>query len=169
MSAENRDRVMGHGADNDGIEEYDNKLPDWWLGLLFFTILWAVGYTVDYHFVSKRSQTATYLAEVDRANARWPAVAAAATFDTSPFAIEAGRQIFAQNCVACHGAEMLGGIGPNLVDTLWIHGGSLPEIAATITNGVPEKGMLKWGPILGPDKISKVTAYIYTSGVRDGG
>ena len=51
MSRE-RDQMMGHSADNDGIEEYDNPLPDWWIGMFIFTILFAIGYTLEYHFIS---------------------------------------------------------------------------------------------------------------------
>ena len=64
--------------------------------------------------------------------------------------VAAGEAIFKANCVACHGADMKGGIGPNLLDTLWIHGGTPADIRHTITVGVPDKGMLTWGPILGP-------------------
>jgi cytochrome c oxidase cbb3-type subunit 3 len=167
-STAERDRVMGHAAENDGIEEYDNPLPDWWLGMFFFCILWAVGYAVDYHWLSDRSQAASYVAEMAAAEARWPAPAALAAADVSPAAIEAGRLIFQQNCVGCHGASLQGGIGPNLVDDTWIHGGTLPEIQATITDGVPDKGMLTWGPILGPEKIAQVAAFVHDSGPKDG-
>lgn len=161
------DRLMGHGADNDGIEEYDNPLPDWWLGLFFFTVLWAVGYGVDYHLVSGRSQAASYVAEVEAADRQWPAVTAVAA-EATPEVIQDGRAIFQQNCIACHGEHLEGGIGPNLIDETWIHGGTLAEIQTTIANGVPEKGMLNWGPILGPEKVSKVAAYVYATGLVDG-
>lgn len=163
-----RDQIMGHGADNDGIEEYDNALPDWWLGMLFFTILFAVGYSLDYHWISERSQEKAYLAEMEAAAQRWPAPSGPATVAVTPELVAAGKAVFAANCVGCHGKEMQGGIGPNLVDGTWIHGGTLPEIQETITNGVPEKGMLTWGPILGPEKISQVAAYVYESSHRDG-
>lgn len=161
-----RDRVLGHADEADGIEEYDNPLPDWWLGLFFFTIVWAIGYAVDYHAWSNRSQEASYVAELEAAGRRWPAPAATAAVDLSPAAVEAGRAVYAQNCVGCHGADLSGGIGPSLTDPTWIHGGSFEEIRATVTNGVPDKGMLTWGPILGPEKIAQVAAYVY---VQSGG
>ena len=65
-------RLMGHADEADGIEEYDNPLPDWWLGLFWITIIWAVGYTVHYHFIADRSQEAALAAEIAAADARWP-------------------------------------------------------------------------------------------------
>ncbi len=78
----------------------------------------------------------------------------------TPEAVAAGEAIYTTNCVACHGADLQGGIGPNLIDTEWIHGGTPEAILHTITDGVPEKGMLTWGPILGPEKVNQVTAYV---------
>ena len=56
--------------------------------------------------------------------------------------------------------ELKGGIGPSLVDDQWIHGGTPQEIYQTITNGVGAKGMPAWGPILGPEKVGELTAYV---------
>lgn len=158
-----RDQVLGHAAEADGIEEYDNPMPNWWLGLFYLTIVWAVGYAVHYHFIARRSQPAHLAAEMADADLRWPreaAAAQAATLVITPEAVEAGKVIYQANCVACHGADLKGGIGPNLLDTLWIHGGTPEAILATITHGVPEKGMLTWGPILGPEKVAQVAAYV---------
>lgn len=158
-----KDRVLGHAAEADGIEEYDNPLPNWWLGLFYLTIVWAVLYAVHYHFIAHRSQPAKLAAEMAEADKRWPqqaAAAAATTVNITPEAVAAGEAIFKANCVPCHGADMKGGIGPNLLDTVWIHGGKPEEILHTITVGVPEKGMLTWGPILGPQKVAEVAAYV---------
>lgn len=162
MSKKDLNQVMGHAAESDGIEEYDNPMPNWWLGLFYLTIVWAVIYGVHYHFVAHRSEVKALAAEIEDANRRWPREAAAvtATVDLSESNVEAGETIFKANCVACHGADMKGGIGPNLLDTTWIHGGKPEEILHTITVGVPEKGMLTWGPILGASKVAQVAAYV---------
>lgn len=158
-----RDQVLGHAAESDGIEEYDNPLPDWWLGMFYLCIVWALGYTVYYHFIAHRSQPGSLAAEMAAAEQRWPRqaqAAGAATLAITPEAVVAGEAIFKANCVACHGADMKGGIGPNLLDSVWIHGGRPEEILHTITVGVPEKGMLTWGPILGAEKVAEVAAYV---------
>lgn len=159
------DRILGHGADNDGIEEYDNPLPTWWLGLFYFTIAWGVLYAIDYHFVSNRSQAGEYDAEVAATLAAMPQrpQAAAVEAPTATLA-DAGKIIFETNCVACHGADLHGGVGPNLTDAEWIHGGSFADIQKTITDGVPAKGMITWGPILGAEKIAQVSAYVHGAG-----
>lgn len=161
-------QIMGHAADNDGIEEYDNPLPDWWVGLFVLTIIGGVIYAVNYHFISHDSQKKYYEAEMAAAEAMWPTPKGAQVAALTPDILQEGSEIFQANCAACHGADMHGKIGPNLTDDAWIHGGTQEEIQTTITNGVPAKGMVTWGPILGPDKIQKVAAFVYNSGPKLG-
>lgn len=163
MSKE-RDQLLGHGDDNDGIDEYDNPLPGWWLGMFVVCIIWGVGYAIDYHFISHRSQAAQYDAEMAAAEKRWPQKdldTVAAEVVATPEAVAAGKEIYVTNCASCHGQEMEGGIGPSLVDDEWIHGAELKDIVKVVTEGVPEKGMITWGPILGPEKVAAVSAYVH--------
>lgn len=154
-------QVLGHGDEADGIEEYDNPLPDWWLGLFFFTIVWAVGYTVHYHMIADRSQEKALAAEVAAAEIRWPETSEGTVeFVMSDEAVAAGEAVYQANCLMCHGADMEGGIGPSFLDEEWLHGSTSDDIIRVITEGVPEKGMLSWGPILGPEPINQVTAYV---------
>jgi len=160
-----RDRVLGHEDEADGIQEYDNPLPDWWLGLFWITIIWAVGYLVYYHFIAHMSPQVALAQELTQAEERWPQEAEAEAELTVPLtaeAVAAGEQIFKTNCTACHGADMRGGIGPSLLDDEWLHGGSEREILTTITDGVISKGMISWGPILGPEAVREVAAYVIT-------
>ena len=154
------DRILGHGAESDGIEEYDNPMPNWWVGMFYLTIIWAVAYVAYYHFIGRESYVKSLAAQVAEAEARWPKSSQPATVEETPAAIEAGEAVYQANCVACHGAELQGGIGPNLVDSTWIHGSKPEEVVATITNGVAARGMPTWGPILGNEKIGQVAAYI---------
>lgn len=167
MSKKERDVVLGHEDEADGIQEYDNPLPDWWVGLFWVTIIWSIGYLVHYHFIADRSPQAALAQEIAEAEERWPeglGAASAATFESSDEAIAAGLQVYQTNCVACHGVNLEGGIGPNLVDSEWIHGGTTEDIIGVVNNGVIEKGMLAWGPILGAEAVNNVTAYVISMG-----
>lgn len=163
MSRNEMDKVLGHADEADGIEEYDNPLPTWWLGLFVVTVIFGVFYAVDYHFVSHRSIAGDYNTEVADALTRWPP-AQGMILPESPEVLAAGKEIFQTNCAACHGADMHGGIGPNLTDATWIHGGAIGDITTTITNGVAEKGMPTWGPVLGAERVAKVAAFVHASG-----
>jgi cytochrome c oxidase cbb3-type subunit 3 len=166
MSKKETNRLLGHADEADGIEEYDNPLPDWWLGMLWLTIAWAIGYGIHYHFIGHRSQPKALAAEIAEAQVLWPAAKGGAQVVMTPEAIEKGRAIFMANCTGCHGKNLEGGIGPNLKDATWIHGGSPAEVVKTITEGVPAKGMLTWGPILGPEKINLVAAFVLSQGEK---
>ena len=155
------DRLMGHAHEADGIEEYDNPLPDWWVGLFWLCIIWAVGYTVHYHFIAGHSQEARLEAEMAAAAQMWPQMAASqVTFSLTPEAIDAGEGVYGTYCFVCHGANLEGGIGPGFLDDDWTHGGTPEEVIHIIVEGVPEKGMAPWGPILRGDQINQVAAFI---------
>ena len=160
-------RLLGHSDEADGIEEYDNPLPDWWLGLFWLTIVWAIGYTIHYHFIADKSFETALAAEMSAAEARWPAQAEAeeatgAAFTVTAEASAAGEAIYMRNCVACHSPTLEGGIGPSFVDDEWIHGGQAEDILNIIRVGVPAVGMVPWQGILSPEEINQVAAYIIT-------
>lgn len=164
-------RDLDTGHDYDGIREYDNRLPNWWLWTLIVSIVFGYGYWMYFHtFGTGMSSHQAYLAELEVADAAAAARAAArgALTDDELLAlahdeagVAAGRAIFQQYCVACHGPEAGGLIGPNLTDNAWIHGGGKPTaILQTVTGGVAAKGMPSWGPVLGPDKVEKVVSFV---------
>jgi len=76
--------------------------------------------------------------------------------------IDKGKSIYATNCVACHGANGEGLIGPNFCDTNWIHGGAIEDLVRIINVGVPAKGMIPWDKTLTPEQILQVSSYILT-------
>jgi cytochrome c oxidase cbb3-type subunit 3 len=160
-------RLLGHADEADGIDEYDNPLPDWWVGLFWLTIVWAIGYGVHYHFIANRSFEQALADEMAAAEVRWPAEAAAAAaaaaaenFTVTPDLVSAGEQVYNTQCLACHAANLEGLIGPSFVDDEWIHGGTVSDILRIIREGVPEKGMVPWGPILSAQQINEVAAFI---------
>ena len=166
MSNDDRDRLMTHGYD--GIREYDNPLPGWWVWIFWATIVFSLGYWAWYQIGPGPSVVAVYEAEMREAAARAPAAPAPGTVgDQSLVALQKnagalakGKEIFVGRCVPCHGDRGQGIVGPNLTDDYWLHGGRPSEIYHTITEGVPEKGMVPWKSMLSPEEIAAVTAYV---------
>jgi cytochrome c oxidase cbb3-type subunit 3 len=76
--------------------------------------------------------------------------------------VERGKALFAQTCVACHGAEGKGNpaLGaPNLTDKTWLHGAAEPVIIETITKGRTNQ-MPAHKDLLAPAKIHLLTGYV---------
>lgn len=74
----------------------------------------------------------------------------------------AGKPLFA-TCAACHGADGKGNqaLGaPNLTDHVWLYGGSVADIEATL-NGGRQGQMPAWSPRLSDDQIHVLAAYVY--------
>ncbi len=166
-----KDELLDH--DFDGIQELDNELPPWWLMLFYITIIWSVVYLLYYHVLGiGPSSIEEYQQEMARAEKLYGSqqsggeAAAIPEEELKPLtdqaSLEAGKAIFQKNCVACHGPDGGGGIGPNLTDEYWIHGGSFKDIVHTITVGVPQKGMVPWGPVLKKDEILQVASYVWS-------
>lgn len=169
MSEHKPDELRGHVYD--GIEEYDNKLPNWWLFILYGSIVFAVGYWLVFHtFSIVDLPGARYDKEMVKASEEQLArMAKQGLTDESlalmaaiPAQVEEGRQLFTTYCVVCHADRGQGLVGPNLTDGFWIHGGRPLDIHKTVTDGVPSKGMAAWGRQLGPTRVQKVVAYVLT-------
>ncbi|KMO29048.1 cytochrome-c oxidase, cbb3-type subunit III [Methylobacterium aquaticum] len=146
------------GHEWDGIAEYNNPLPRWWLYSLYATIVWAFGYWIAFPawpLVSDHtrgllgySSRASVLADVAATKAARAALGQEklATADLTaieadptllPLALATGKAAFGDNCAACHGTAATGRTGyPNLQDDDWLWGGSLDAIAQTIRVGI---------------------------------
>jgi cytochrome c oxidase cbb3-type subunit 3 len=151
----------------DGIQEYDKRLPNWWLFTLYGTIIFSLGYWSLYHHWHAAPEPGDAVTEQIKQDALLAAKNAGTVDDEQMWAmskdstvVAAGRATFTTTCVACHGEHLEGKIGPTLIKEVWLHGGKPTEIIHTITNGVPVKGMPTWGPVLGRNKIIEVAAFI---------
>lgn len=162
----------------DGIQEYDKRLPNWWLLTLYGAIVFWVGYWFYYHRAHiGLSQTAALQQELARIEAAKLAStkelddASLWKMSRNAVFVDAGRQTFNTTCASCHKESMRGvdegGIGANLVDKDWIHGGRPTQIYNTVTHGVLVKGMPAWGPVIGPKRVSEVVAYILSHHEED--
>ena len=53
-------------------------------------------------------------------------------------AIDAGDKTYHRVCIACHGANMEGGVGPKLSDAEWLHAPAAEShLAKLVMNGIP--------------------------------
>ncbi len=151
--------VKTTGHQWDGIEEWDNPMPRWWVWTFYATIVWGIGYSIAYpawplvtratpgllgH--STRADVAAEIARFDAANAEVKAqlvsadlTAIAADPNLSAFAERAGAAVFRTNCATCHGSGAAGFEGkgyPNLLDDDWLWGGTMEDIHLTVTHGI---------------------------------
>lgn len=151
----------------DGIREYDQRLPNWWLYTLYGAMIFWLCYWSYFEWFRIAPEGPQ---QVERAMTKIEAIrlASAPTVDDAslwkmsrnPVFVDAGRATFNSTCASCHTEKLTGAIGPNLIDHLWIHGGRPTEVYTTVTQGVLAKGMPTWGPVLGPKKIGEVVAYV---------
>jgi len=167
-----KDKLMDH--EYDGIRELDNYMPTWWLWLFYVTIAIAVVYLFYYEISGwGMDQHEQYQAEVAAAQEMYGSPEEEAKADeqyqwtllTQEQAVNEGEKLFlkqSQLCYTCHGKNAQGMVGPNLTDEWWLHGCSPEEIANSIKNGFPNKGMMPYGggPKLSNEEVEKMVAYI---------
>lgn len=157
---------------HDGIIELDNPTPPWFMYLFYSTILFGVIYLINYHIIQdgniQETEYKTDMAKAEKERANYLKKFAKSINEnnvvlaTSKKDLLEGSNIYKTNCVACHGNLGQGGVGPNLTDRFWIHGASIKDLFKTITNGVPEKGMIAWNKTINPLQIQQVASYILT-------
>lgn len=151
--------TTGHSWD--GIKEFNNPLPRWWLWTFYATIVWGIAYTVMYpawplvngatpgvlgfstranvaediqRFADMNADIRTRLTEVDLA-----AITPDANPDLYNYAIQGGAATFATFCSQCHGSGAAGVQAsgyPNLLDDDWLWGGTIEDIHLTISHGI---------------------------------
>jgi len=151
----------------DGIQEYDKRLPNWWLLTFYITIVFWVAYWLYMQqsglAVGDGKQIDAHMAHVEAVK-----LAANASLDDpslwrmsrNAVFVESGKAVFNGTCASCHNVNLTGGIGANLVDAVWIHGSKPTDLLKVVNEGVLIKGMPAWGPILGTKKVSEAIAYI---------
>jgi len=147
--------TTGHSWD--GIEEYNNPLPRWWLWSFYATIIWGIGYVIAYPAwpmisgatpgllgYSTRAEVAADIQAVNDANAAIEGRLASADITTvsadpalQSYASNAGAAVFRTNCSQCHGSGAAGAKGyPNLLDDDWLWGGDIESIQYTVRHGI---------------------------------
>jgi len=156
----------------DGIHELDNNLPPWWKYGFYLTIIWSVCYLFYYDVLKigpsqeqeYQNEYAVQMEEVEEYKKGRAADVDETTVVYLPeeARLQNGKAIFDQNCVACHQADGGGGVGPNLTDEYWIHGGGIKNVFSLVKYGNVAKGMISWKTQLSPVEIQDVSTYIWS-------
>ncbi|MFT6271876.1 MAG: cytochrome c oxidase cbb3-type subunit 3 [Dinoroseobacter sp.] len=179
--------TTGHSWE--GIEEFNNPLPRWWLWTFYATIIWAIGYTIAYPAwplltqatpgllgYSTRGEVQEDIDAVIAANADIEMRLASAELTSisddpalQSFATNAGGAVFRTWCAQCHGSGAAGAKGyPNLLDDDWLWGGTIEEIHYTISHGIRNdvdfdshwSQMPAFGELLTDDEIGAVVQHV---------
>tara|TARA_R110002096_G_scaffold22070_10_gene71254 strand:- start:701 stop:1267 length:567 start_codon:yes stop_codon:yes gene_type:complete len=176
----NNDSIVLREHVFDGIQEYDQKLPNWWLFTLYITIAWFVIAWVAYYQLplnypddfekleaqisiidqKKADELEKLMADLDNE--------AFANLSHDPTYTDPGKAIYEAKCAACHGLDLsskLNGIqlpGVPLNDTEWKYGSQPLEIWKTVRDGSPDitKGMIPWKTQLTGAEIVQVVSYV---------
>ncbi len=184
--------TTGHVWDGD-LKELNTPLPSWWMWVLWISIVWAIAYSFVYqHWFIGTKVLPTYSdwtsrGEVHKAldaaqiamGPQFAKLEKATLADLrsdaalSKFAEKAGKAVYGDNCVACHGTGANGvfpGSGyPNLTDTDWLYGGKLEDIVETVRVGIRSghddertNTMAAYGDdeTLNADQIKNVAGYV---------
>ena len=169
-----QEAMIDTGHNYDGIRELDNRLPPWWLYGFYCTIIFAVVYIWRYHIghTAPLSQEEYAIsvrkAEVEKAEYLKKSAnnvdETTVKLLTGDADLAAGKTVFETTCFACHGKHGEGGVGPNLTDGYWLHGGSIQNVFKTIKYGWPDKGMKSWKDDYSPSQIAQIASYVKSLG-----
>lgn len=174
----------------DGIQEYDQTLPNWWLFIFFGALLFCFGYWIAYYQFGwsktdalRIEQAMAVIADakakaLDEMLAKLNDEALINDWASDPAAVANGEMTYMANCVACHGQDLaakfdIGGgqsvalPGLPLTDGQWKYGGKPMDIFAIINVGTPADSpghngakMEAWGQKMPPIQIAELTAFI---------
>lgn len=187
--ARSKGEVILREHEYDGIQEFDQKLPNWWLFTFYGAIVWFLIYWSLYYYTSTyQTDEEKVIAGLTALEVKRAAVleSALAEIDdetliqewaTDATKVAAGEAIYTLSCVACHSADLTAVLvigdqkiplpGLPLNDGEWKYGGTPLEIFKLINEGTPadQPGhngakMQAWGQMLTPDQIAEVTSYL---------
>lgn len=162
--------LMDH--EYDGIREYDQRLPNWWLATLYGAIVFAAGYWY-YYFQSNigKDDRIAVNAEISEIESKRLAAAKDISDDIlwqmskKSDLVAAGEATFKGTCAPCHGTDGAGvkGIGFRLTDKYWVHGNTPKAVFDNINNGIKYNGVptgMASQAHLGAGKIAEVVAFL---------
>lgn len=182
---------------HDGIREYDQLMPNWWLAIFFGSIAFFFGYwalyynfgffQTDHAIITRQVQVIekAKATELENMLAQLNDSALVNRWATDPAMVAAGKQTFLTNCVACHGENLSARLdagggqfvplpGLPLNDGQWKYGSKPMDIFRLINGGTPSDSagnngarMAAWGQIFPPMQIAQLTAFLIHENPKD--
>jgi cytochrome c oxidase cbb3-type subunit 3 len=180
----------------DGIQEYDQKLPNWWLftfygAIVWFIIHWALYYYTDVFKSPQQGVTQEIIAiqqvkaaELEKTLASLDDSTLVHNWATQPNVVAAGETTFATLCTPCHGVDLSAKMqvagntiplpGLPLNDHQWKFGNKPMRLFKLINEGSPPEStgnngakMQPWGQQLSPKQIAEVVSYLISKVPED--
>jgi cytochrome c oxidase cbb3-type subunit 3 len=188
--AKEKGEVVLREHEFDGIQEYDQKLPNWWLFTFFGAVVWFVVYWVLYYhtdtFKSAHQLVKEEIVAIQQAKAAELEKTLASLNDkvlvhewaAKPEVVAAGEATYLQVCSACHAADLSATMAAGTVkvplpglplnDGQWKFGGRPMDLFKMINEGSPAestgnngvKMQPKGGANLTPKQVAEVTAFL---------
>ena len=194
--AKKKGEVILREHEYDGIQEFDQKLPNWWLFTFYAAIVWFVVYWVLYYnttaYQTDQQKVISAIQEIEADKSASLASAMESIDDLAlvndwagnPEKVAAGETIYSTHCVACHAPDLSATMavgdqkiplpGLPLTDGEWKYGSKPLELFKIINDGTPAESagnngarMQAWGQTLAPEQIFEVTAYIISKNPDD--
>lgn len=194
--AKDKGEVILREHEYDGIQEFDQKLPNWWLFTLYAAIAWFIGYWVLYYnfgvFRSDQQKIEAGIAALqEKKDAELAATLASlddatlvGTWASDPSIVAVGEATYLLNCAACHAADLSGTLdaggtkvplpGLPLTDGEWKYGSKPMDVFKIINEGTPADSpghngakMQAWGQMLTPKQVAEVTAFLIAKNPGD--
>jgi len=187
--AKEKGEVILREHEYDGIQEYDQKLPNWWLftfygAIVWFVLIWVLYYqtgffTTDQQVIKEKIAAiqAVKMAELEKTLATLDDSKLVHQWAADTTLVSAGEATYLTNCSACHAADlsatMVAGTttiplpGLPLNDGVWKFGSKPMDLFKLINEGSPPESdghngakMQAWGQTLTPKQVAEVVAYI---------
>lgn len=195
--AEKKGEIVLREHEYDGIQEYDQKLPNWWLFIFIAANVFFIAYWIAYYQLgwiqSDEEKIRTAMVEIEEAKRDALEQMLKELNDESlvndwaknPERVAAGREAYLANCTACHGQDLaarmdIGGgqfinlSGLSLTDGQWKYGDKPMDIFKIIHDGTPPESpghnhakMEAWGLKLPPVTVAELTAFIISENAEE--
>lgn len=165
--SQSEENLTGHNYD--GIQEYDNPMPGWWVWIFWATIIFSALYAPFMILCSEYMAPTKFYArdQISMMKLQYGQLGDVKADEATLLKLGAdekwnavGASIFASNCVSCHGANGSGMSAPNLTDNAYIHVKRIEDIADVVATGRKNGAMPAWGNRLMPVEQVLVSAYV---------